>query len=148
MANYCLVDTQNEKVSIFLHVDNGGQSGGKFWLWKHDGNNYQPIEKHQASSDPATGLLEIELNSKPEDMEGTILTWLIQSCSRINGNEDLKIKIRFYQDQTKCKTTSSVNYRKDYPNCGTGNALQNSGEVTFTLINKPTTTRLWANMDS
>ena len=146
MPNVCLVDAQKGNVSLKLNVDNGGQSAGKFWVWKHDGSNYNPIKKLSGQTDPNTGEVTVQTGLSPQDIENTVMTWKLLSCAKIPSADNLVIKISFYQDTVKLKTTSDIRYARDYPQCSTGQALENKGQVTFTLFDLPETSRLWSSM--
>ena len=146
MPNVCLVDAQKGKVSLKLIVRNGGQSAGQFWIWKHDGTNYTPIKKLNGQTDPNSGEVVVQTGLSPQEIGNTIMTWKLLSCARIPNADNLVITINFYQDTTKLQTTSDIRYSRDYPQCSTGKALENKGQVTFTLFDLPETNRLWSSM--
>lgn len=146
MANICIVNGSGGELSLKLMVNNGGQTAGKFWLWKHNGTTYEPVEKLKGATDEATGEVTIDIGTESIQFEGLFMTWLLQTCARIPSANKLTIKIHFLQDNVKLKTTSDIRYTKEYPKCSDGEALQNSGEVQFTIIEEPITTRLWESM--
>lgn len=146
MPKYCIINPKGKEVSVHLTIDNAGQSGGDFWLWEFNGTDYKPIEKHNVSTIPQTGLLKFTIKKNASELHGKILTWKIQSCARNSASKDLKIRIQFLQGTEKCKTTTSIRYRKEYPSCRSGQSLQNNGEITFAGIESQETSRLWVDM--
>ena len=94
MANFCIVNGNGSKVTVEVTVDNGGQTGGKFWLWQLQGGKYVAIEKFQVSTNAATGLLSFTFTTHANSMEGMAMSWTINSCCRIPQTERLTIKIQ------------------------------------------------------
>lgn len=147
MTNYCIVNEDLGGLTIKLSSDNGGQSGGKFWLWKWTGDKYTPIEKKHASTEFGTGQVEIKLSTKVDEMEGCVLTWVIDTCSSIPHAENVVVKLKFYQDDKKCKATYEPRYSGTYPQCNSGKSGRNRGEIGITIISQPKTERLWTDME-
>ena len=143
MANYCIINPSNGPVIIQLIVDNGGQTGAKFWLMSKINGQWQPVEKHSGASDPNTGILTISLDENPVNMEGMALTWVLNTCSRIPGAENLVIKIIFLQNGIKCKTTTDIRYSGSYPQCSDGKMGQNKGDIFLTLVTNDQNEKLW-----
>lgn len=147
MANYCLVNKNGQNVTVKISSNNGLRTGGKFWLWKQTDGVYHPIEtdKHQGTTGD-DGVFQFTFNILSNQLEGLVLTWVLNSCSFIPAVESGTIKIEFFQNNIKCKTTADIRYNSKYPKCADGKALSQKGQISFTLINQMQIESLWTRM--
>lgn len=141
MADFCILLNDLSPVTVKFSNNNGLRSGVKCWLFEKNGTDYTPIEndKHSGSTGN-TGEFSFDLNTLSKDLEGTLLRWVINSCLFIPQVEKASVKVEFFQNGEKCKTTADNRYYGDFPNCSASsdNALQHKGQLLFTLtlINK------------
>lgn len=147
MANYCLVNQNGENVTVKVTSNNGLRTGAKFWLWKQKAGVFQPIEtdKHQGSTGD-DGLWDFTLNLESNQLEGLVMTWILNSCLLVPEAEKASIKIELFQGNIKCKTTADIRYNSKYPGCAQGKALSQKGQISFTLINQIQVESLWTRM--
>lgn len=143
MNNSCLFNVNGGSITVRISANNGIRTSSLFYLGKpNENNDYDIIEKHKSKTGDS-GDTSFSLSQSPSNIQNFALAWSLNACTIIPAVENGKVKIEFWQDGNKCKTTTETTYYGNYPQCSDGKHRAIKKQIIFVQLPQIQKTQLW-----
>ena len=146
--NYCFINPDGGSISIEIIAEGGIRTSGTFLLYEFINNEWvkKESDRHETTTDD-DGVDGFTLNEPTELLNKDALVWVINGCQQIPAGENGILRIHFYQDGNRCKTSSPTTYYDDYPQCSAGQMRRRGSQVVFQFLHPLENNDLWREVD-